>query len=81
MALRIDAFEPHGEFEARMERLVHELKSAPLAPGFDEILYPGEMEARNDARHRREGLALPEATLADLERIARDAGLPPPRLS
>lgn len=81
MALRIDAFEPQAEFEARMERLVHELKSVPLAPGFDEILYPGEMEARNEARHRREGLAIPAATLADLERIARDAGVPPPRLS
>jgi tripartite-type tricarboxylate transporter receptor subunit TctC len=43
--------------------------------GFDEIFYPGEMEARNDVRNRREGLELPQDTLDDLRRIARETGL------
>jgi LDH2 family malate/lactate/ureidoglycolate dehydrogenase len=75
MALRIDAFEPLAEFEARMESYIGQLKSAPLAPGFDEVLYPGEIEARNDARQRREGLALPEAAFAGLRRIADATGI------
>jgi hypothetical protein len=33
------------------------------------------MEARNDERNRREGLALPEDTRADLARIAKLTGL------
>ena len=45
----------------------------PPAQGFDEVFYPGELEARNEARHLEDGLTLPEDTLAALEAIARDA--------
>ena len=58
-----------------MERLVDELKSVPLAKGYDEILYPGEYEARNDARNRNGGIILPEDTLADLAKLAKESGL------
>jgi LDH2 family malate/lactate/ureidoglycolate dehydrogenase len=75
MALNIAAFQPLAEFNARMERYIAELKSVPLAPGADEIFYPGEIEARNDARHRAEGLELPQATLADLRAVARETGI------
>ena len=34
----------------RAEALIAELKRTPLAPGNTEILYPGELEARNDTR-------------------------------
>jgi LDH2 family malate/lactate/ureidoglycolate dehydrogenase len=75
IALDIAQIQPLSEFNARMERYIAEIKSVPLAQGFDEIFYPGEMEARNDERNRREGLALPEDTLTDLARIARETGL------
>jgi LDH2 family malate/lactate/ureidoglycolate dehydrogenase len=64
-----------AEFEARTERLIAGLKSVPPAPGFDEVLYPGEPEARNDARNRCLGLRLPADTLADLARLADETGL------
>ncbi len=60
LALDIQAFGPLATFEASMEQMIAEVKAVPLAPGFDEILYPGELEARNEARHLREGLDLPE---------------------
>jgi LDH2 family malate/lactate/ureidoglycolate dehydrogenase len=41
----------------------------------DEVFYPGEIEARNDAKNREEGLLLPEDTLTDLRRIAKETGL------
>lgn len=75
MALRIDAFQPRAQFEQRMEELIAEVKAVPLAPGFDEVFYPGEIEARNDARNRAEGLQLPDDTLADLQRVAGATGL------
>ena len=55
IALDIAAFQPLAEFDARMERYIAELKSVPLAQGFEEVFYPGEMEARNDARNRADG--------------------------
>ena len=57
-----------------MEQYIAEIKAVPRAQGFDEVFYPGEIEARNDARNRREGLLLPDDTIADLERIARETG-------
>ena len=75
IALNIEAFQPLAEFNARMERFIGEIKAVPLAKGFDEVFYPGEMEARNDSKNREEGLDLPADTLADLARIARETGL------
>ena len=54
---------------------IAELKAVPRAQGFDEVFYPGEIEARNNERNRREGLLLPDDTVADLTRIARETAL------
>lgn len=75
LALDIEAFGPRAAFEARMEQMIAEVKAVPLAPDFDEILYPGELEARNEARHAREGLELPEKTMADLNAEAQRLGV------
>jgi LDH2 family malate/lactate/ureidoglycolate dehydrogenase len=58
-----------------MEELIKETRSVPLAKGFEEIAYPGEIEARNDRENRRRGLSLPDDTLADLKAIAESHGL------
>ena len=76
LALEIEAFLPLEEFNRRMEQLIGEVKSVPLAQGFDEVFFPGEVEDRSSARLQREGIELPAGTLADLERLADQAGLP-----
>ena len=43
----------------------------PLAQGFEEVFYPGEIEARNEAQNRAAGLVLPDETLADLRKLAQ----------
>jgi len=75
IALDIAAFQPLTDFAARMERMIAELKSVPLAQGFEEVFYPGEIEARNDARNRADGLLLPADTIADLRALADKLGL------
>jgi LDH2 family malate/lactate/ureidoglycolate dehydrogenase len=75
IAIDIAKLQPLAEFHERMERFITEIKSVPLAKDVDEVFYPGEMEARSDERHREQGLALPDDTLADLRRIARETGL------
>jgi LDH2 family malate/lactate/ureidoglycolate dehydrogenase len=76
LALEIEAFLPLEEFNRRMEQLIGEVKSVPLAQGFDEVFFPGEVEDRSSARLQREGIELPAGTVADLERLAEQAGLP-----
>jgi len=78
IALDIQAFQPLADFEARMEKMIEELKSVPLAVGHDEVFYPGEIEARNEVRNRREGLQLPDDTIRNLTRVAAECGLRAP---
>jgi len=78
IALDISRFMPLAEFNARMEELVAQLKSVPLAEGFEEIYYPGEIEARNEAKHLERGLLLAEDTRTDLIRLAGELGLEVP---
>ena len=76
IALDIAAMQPLADFGARMESYIAELKSVPLAQGYDEIVYPGELEARNEAKHRAEGLTLPDDTIADLGKTGALYGVP-----
>ena len=75
IAMNIAAFQPLAEFNLRMEQFITEIKAVPTAKGFDEVFYPGEIEANNDKRNRREGILFPDDTLADLRRIAKETGL------
>jgi LDH2 family malate/lactate/ureidoglycolate dehydrogenase len=75
IAIDIAAIQSVADFNARMEQLISEIKGVPLAQGCDEVFYPGEMEARNDTRNRKEGLLLPDDTLTDLAHIAKKSGL------
>ena len=75
IVLDISAMQPLAEFGERMERYVDELKSVPLAQGFTEIVYPGELEARNNAKNRAEGLILPDDTIADLRKTGELYGV------
>jgi LDH2 family malate/lactate/ureidoglycolate dehydrogenase len=71
-AYDIAAFQPLAKFLERMEAFIVEIKSVPLAQGVDEVFYPGEMEARADQSQRRDGIELPDDTIADLQRLARE---------
>ncbi|GGE27624.1 lactate dehydrogenase [Agaricicola taiwanensis] len=68
-------------YASRMDELVERAKANPRAEGFEEILMPGEPEARSEAQRRREGIPLGAddvATLvaeADLAKVERPAFL------
>ena len=76
IALNVEVFQPLDGFNARMEAMIAGLKSAKLAKGAEEIFYPGEIEARNDQRHRAEGLTLPQDTIADLTKLGEEMQVP-----
>lgn len=78
IAIDISAVRPLAEFEADMERMIADLKSAPRAPGVEEVFYPGEPEARAEAKHRAKGIDLPRATADDLRREAAQLGINAP---
>lgn len=75
IALDIQRFMPLDEFGARMEQLVATLKGTPVAPGYDEVFYPGEIEVVNEGKNRQDGLMLPQTTLSELMSLASDVGI------
>jgi LDH2 family malate/lactate/ureidoglycolate dehydrogenase len=78
MALDIARFGPRDVFETRIARMIAEIKAVPRAEGFDEVFYPGEIEARNEARHLRDGLDLPPKSLSDLAAAGARLGVAMP---
>lgn len=78
LAIDIKALRPLAEFETDMERLIDELKATPRKPNVDEIFYPGELEARSDAKLRKEGIQLPIDTADELRNRARELGITAP---
>lgn len=82
MVLRPDLFMRPEEYATRMAELVERAKSAPHAPGFEEILMPGEASARLEAARLREGIPLDQADIEALRMEARRAGVGiPPTLA
>lgn len=73
IALRVDAFGPAEEFAARLKDLIATTKSVPLAEGFTEIYYPGELE---DRAASSSSVELPDRTVEELRQLALSCAVP-----
>ena len=62
-------------FRARIDAMIDELKACPPCEGATEVLYPGELEWRREAKALAEGVNLPAASVAELNRAAKMAGI------
>lgn len=76
ICFRPDLFMPLDAFTARMDELITTMKNEPKAQGFDEILVPGEREARCEARRRTEGIPLAPDLVQALNAEAVLSGIP-----
>ena len=75
LAMRPDLFLGRAAWRERMGELVERLKTTPRAEGVDEVMLPGEIEARTEAERRRGGVPLTPDVWADLGREAGRAGV------
>ncbi len=75
IAIRADVFMPRAAFRDRIGQLDDRAKALPKAAGFDEILSPGEPEARRRAQNARDGVPLAKAVVDDLAAEAAKAGV------
>ncbi|MEM8588545.1 MAG: Ldh family oxidoreductase [Pseudomonadota bacterium] len=74
-AIDISWFMDPADYAARMGEFVEMCKSRALRPGFDEILVPGEQEARRTNAKSASGVPLDDVVLADLQALGRELGL------
>jgi LDH2 family malate/lactate/ureidoglycolate dehydrogenase len=80
LGIDIERFLPLGEFQARMDWLIREIKNTPPAKGYTEVLVAGEPEWRAEERRRREGIPLEAGTWNGLLAFADRWGIAPPAL-
>ncbi|MAS32899.1 MAG: hypothetical protein CL610_02755 [Anaerolineaceae bacterium] len=78
MAMAIDRFTTPDRFERLVEELLVRMKSLRRAEGFDELLLPGEPEARSMEQRLKEGIPLPETVWAELTELAAELGVAVP---
>lgn len=77
-AIDIEAFCPVDEFKKRMDELIQDLKKQPKAPGFDEILIPGEPEWRSKLKREKEGCPIRHEDAELLQQLGKELGVPFP---
>ena len=73
--LNIDAFRPMAEFFADGSQIADWIKSTRPAPGFEEVLLPGEPEARSAQTRQENGIPLDDNTWSQIVRAALKLGV------
>ena len=73
--IRVEAFSPLEEYQAGVRKLLDKLKSSKPAPGFDEVMVPGDFEARTRRARLADGIELPNTVVSLIEERAEKFGV------
>lgn len=65
-AIDISAFQPLKDYQGAVKSFLNGIRSIPPAPGFSEVLVPGDPERNAEAEQLREGIDLPEKIRQEL---------------
>ena len=71
IAIKIDAFQSIDKFKDDMDRFIKAVRNSKKAPGYKEILLPGELEYRNEQARFKKGINIPEKTWNEILQTAR----------
>ena len=69
-AIAVEEFQTLETFYDKVDELIALVKSTPCAPGFSEILLPGESARRREARHQKAGVEIDASTWSELTQLA-----------
>jgi LDH2 family malate/lactate/ureidoglycolate dehydrogenase len=78
-AFAVEEFQPLDQFLDKVDDFISFVKSTKAAPGFKEILLPGEHARANEARQLNEGLEVDEETWSELIELAAELGVDSPK--
>ena len=76
LAIDIAAFLELPSFKDRLAALLAEMRELPLAPGFDRVTLPGEIEDEHMCDRKANGIPIDPAVLADLQQLSAQTGVP-----
>lgn len=75
MAFDTNMFSPLEKFKQDVSDFARYLKETPPAEGFQEVLYPGEIEYRTEQQRRRDGIQIEDSTWGRLTALAQEYGV------
>ncbi|MBI4640331.1 MAG: Ldh family oxidoreductase [Candidatus Tectomicrobia bacterium] len=75
-AYNVANFIPVDEFKQMMDDFLRSLASTPPAPGYDRVVYPGQLEAEEAAERQTKGIPLHKEVIQWLEDISKELSLP-----
>ena len=76
LALDIAHWRSPDDFANELEDLLARVKGAPVAPGFDEVLLPGELETRAEEQRKGKSIPLDQETWDELKETGKKLGVP-----
>lgn len=77
-AVDVSRFAEPKAFVARVDELLRRIRSSRKAPGAKEILIPGELESREEARRLKDGIYVEDETWSELADLGKGLGLKVP---
>jgi LDH2 family malate/lactate/ureidoglycolate dehydrogenase len=75
IAIKVEAFRPLLTFRRDVAEFAHYLKDTPPAKGSQGVLYPGEIEHRQETKRAAEGIEIEDATWKKLGALAEAGGI------
>ncbi len=66
----VNAFTPVDEYQRGVRAFLDVVKTTPPAPGFDEVLVPGDYESRYRSQHLKDGIEIPDTINTQLQECA-----------
>ena len=59
-AMKADIFQPMADYTRQLLQVRQNVRAVPPAPGFQEVLVPGDLEARTRKARQRDGIPIPD---------------------
>jgi LDH2 family malate/lactate/ureidoglycolate dehydrogenase len=75
IAIKADLFQSFADFAARADEMERRVRAVPPAPGFDEVLAPGDMEASYREQRRRDGIPIADDIWQSFTEAAASVGV------
>jgi len=79
IALATDLFRPLDAYRRRLHHVEQRLRAIAPAPGFQEVLVPGDLEARTRAERLAHGIPIADDVWQRLLDLAQSLGIPAPK--